>query len=37
MAGALGKFLEWADQNAIRGEIGPDGKIRAIKSDELKP
>jgi hypothetical protein len=32
MAGALGKFLEWADQNAIRGEIGLDGKIRAIKS-----
>jgi hypothetical protein len=30
MAGALGKFLEWADQNAIKGEIGPDGKIRAI-------
>jgi len=37
MAGALGKFLEWADQNAITGEIGPDGKVRALKSDELEP
>jgi hypothetical protein len=37
MANVLQKFLEWADKIAIRGEIGPDGKIRAIKSDQLVP
>ena len=26
MAGALGKFLEWADQHAVTLQIGPDGK-----------
>jgi len=26
VAGALGKFLEWADQNAVTLQIGPDGK-----------
>ena len=25
MAGALGKFLEWADQHAVTLQIGPDG------------
>jgi hypothetical protein len=37
MANALQKFLEWGNRSAIRGEIGPDGKVRALKSDGLEP
>lgn len=32
MVNALGKFLEYAEQHSIPGEISPDGQIRLIES-----